>query len=117
MKQTVNARDYLGRIVTIEMDRPLGTKHPDHGFIYERNYGFVPGTISGDGEELDAYILNVDTAIDRFTGLCVAVIHRTDDNDDKLIIIPDDDTITDEQIEEQISFRETKYHHVLWRAE
>ena len=51
------ATDYLGKIVSIDIDRPLHSKHPKHGFIYELNYGFVPNTIAPDGEELDAYIL------------------------------------------------------------
>ena len=42
------------------MDRPLGSKHPKHGFEYLTNYGYIPDTISGDGEELDAYVLGVD---------------------------------------------------------
>ena len=49
--------NYLGKEVVVKMDRPLGSKHPKHGFIYTVNYGFIPGTISGDGEELDAYVL------------------------------------------------------------
>ena len=49
-------RKYLNQIVTVKMDRPLGTKHPKHGFIYPVNYGYIPNTISGDGEELDVYI-------------------------------------------------------------
>ena len=53
-------KDYIGKIVDVVMDRPLGTKHPKHGFIYEVNYGYIPNTISGDGEELDAYVLGQD---------------------------------------------------------
>ena len=34
------------------------------------NYGFVPNTISGDGEELDCYILGIDKAIEKFNGKC-----------------------------------------------
>ena len=30
----------------------MGSRHPKHGFIYPVNYGYVPNTISGDGEEL-----------------------------------------------------------------
>ena len=56
MSQTPS-RDFLGKIVNVKMDRPLGTKHPKHGFVYEVNYGFIPNTVSGDGEELDAYVL------------------------------------------------------------
>ena len=34
-----NAKDYLGKEVTIEIDRPLGTRHPKHVFMYMINYG------------------------------------------------------------------------------
>lgn len=43
----------------VTIDRPFGSKHPKHGFIYPINYGYVPNTISGDGEELDCYILGL----------------------------------------------------------
>ena len=48
MKKT-NAMDYLGKDVTVKIDRPLGSKHPKHGFVYMINYGYIPNTISGDG--------------------------------------------------------------------
>ena len=115
MTQTVNARDYIGKTVTVKMDRPLGSRHPDWGFLYMRNYGFIPGTVSGDGEELDAYVLNVDVPLDTFTGRCVAVIHRTNDDDDKLVVIPDGDTISDAEIERQTEFCERRYTHILWK--
>ena len=46
----INAKDYLGNDVYIKIDRPLGSRHPKHGFMYNLNYGFVPNTIGGDGE-------------------------------------------------------------------
>ena len=49
--------NYLGKMLKIKLDRPFGSTHPKHGFIYPVNYGYVPNTISGDGEELDAYLL------------------------------------------------------------
>lgn len=55
----MKVNDYLGKVLKIEIDRPLGSKHPKHGFIYPVNYGYVPNTISGDGEELDCYLLGV----------------------------------------------------------
>lgn len=30
---------YLGKNIKIIIDRPLGSKHPKHGFIYPINYG------------------------------------------------------------------------------
>ena len=70
------------------------------------NYGFVPNTISGDGEELDCYVLGIDKPIDNFEGKCIAVIHRTNDNDDKLIVVPEEKNYTDEEIRELTNFQE-----------
>ena len=99
----VNARDFLGKLVRVHMDRPLGSKHPKHGFTYEVNYGFIPDTISGDGEELDAYVLGPDYLLKDFLGRCIAIIHRTNDNDDKLIVVPDGFDFPDEYIEQKIN--------------
>ena len=55
----MNSEEYLGKIINVKIDRPFGSKHPKHGFIYPVNYGYVPNTVSGDGEELDAYLLGV----------------------------------------------------------
>ena len=56
---TTNAKDFLGKDVEVIMDRPLGSRHPKHGFVYEANYGYIPNTKSPDSEELDAYYLGV----------------------------------------------------------
>ena len=39
--EKVEAKDYLGKTVDVEMDRPLGTRHPKHGFMYMINYGLL----------------------------------------------------------------------------
>ena len=57
--EKANYKDFLGKKVHIVMDRPMGVKHPKWNFIYPLNYGYVPNTISGDGAELDAYIIGV----------------------------------------------------------
>ena len=36
--------------------------------VYSLNYGYVPGIISSDGEELDAYILGVFEPINEYKG-------------------------------------------------
>ena len=77
----MNSIDYIGKFIDVHIDRPLGSKHPKHGFIYPVNYGYVPNTISGDGEELDCYVLGVFEPIKEFRGKCIAIIHRTNDND------------------------------------
>ena len=55
----MKSEEFINKIVTVTMDRPLGTKHPKHGFIYELNYGYIPNTVSGDGEELDCYMISI----------------------------------------------------------
>lgn len=112
-----NTSNYLGQTVSVVMDRPLGSKHPKHGFIYPVNYGYIPNTISGDGEELDAYVLGVQEHINKFTGKCIAIIHRTDDNDDKLIVVPEGIDLSNEEIEKEVAFQEKWFHHIIIRKE
>ncbi len=97
---------YLGQIVTIQMDRPMGSRHPKHGFIYPINYGYVPETKAPDGEEIDAYLLGVFEPVERFTGKCIAFIERDRDNDPKLIIVPQDKHYSAEQIKALVEFQE-----------
>ncbi len=110
-------KDYLDKIVKVVIDRPLGAKHsekyPKH--IYPLNYGYVPGTISGDGKELDVYVLGVFEPIDEFEGKCIAIIHRTNDNDDKLIVVPEGKGYTEEQIEALVEFQEQYFEHEIIR--
>ena len=111
----MDASNYLGKTVTIKMDRPLGSKHPKNGLIYPVNYGYVPGTIAPDGEELDAYLLGVFEPVDEFTGKCIAYIHRTNDDDDKLIIVPEGVEYTDDQINALTEFQERFFKHEIIR--
>ncbi len=109
------AKDFLGKEVEIIIDRPLGSKHPKHGFIYEVNYGFVPNTKAPDGEELDAYYLGADKPLQKASGICIAVIYRTNDDDDKLVIVPEGKSLTDQEIKKQTRFQEQWFKHVIVR--
>lgn len=100
------SKPFLGKTVSVKIDRPLGTKHPKHKYIYPINYGFVPDTKAPDGAELEVYVLGEDKPLKEFSGKCIAIIHRTDDDDDKLIVCRDDLEFTDEQIRELTHFQE-----------
>ena len=108
-------KEYLNKEISIKIDRPFGSKHPKHGFIYPVNYGYVPNTTSGDGEELDAYLLGVFTPVDEYTGKCIAIIHRTNDNDDKLVIVPEDKKYSDDAINALTEFQEQYFEHIIIR--
>ena len=106
---------YLEQTLKIKIDRPLGSAHPKHGFIYPVNYGYVPNTISGDGEELDAYLLGVFEPVNEYEGKCIAIIHRTNDNDDKLIVVPFDKEYSDDAINALTEFQEQYFEHIILR--
>jgi len=100
------AREFLGKKVSLVFDRPLGSKHPKHGFVYEVNYGYVPGVMAADGEELDAYYLGPQESLEKVDGVVVAIIHRENDDDDKLIVVPEGSEISDEEITRATNFQE-----------
>ncbi|HIG57610.1 MAG TPA: inorganic pyrophosphatase [Candidatus Handelsmanbacteria bacterium] len=111
----VDARTFIGRTVEVKMDRPLGSKHPRGGFIYPVNYGFIPNVPAPDGDDLDAYVLGVFKPLEIFTGKCIAVIQRLDDNDDKLVVVPSGKHYTDEQIMALIEFQERFFESLVTR--
>lgn len=114
-KSLLMAKNYLGKRVNVVIDRPLDSKHPRFGFVYEVNYGYIQGATAPDGEELDAYIVGVKTPLKEFEGVCVAVIHRLEDDDDKLVVVPEGSEISDEEIEKAVNFQEKWFEHEILR--
>ena len=111
----VNAKDFLEKEVEVVIDRKLGSLHPKHGFIYMVNYGYIPNTISGDSEELDAYVLGVFDPVEKFKGDVIAVIHRLNDNDDKLVVVPKGINYTDDAIRALTEFQERFFESTIIR--
>ena len=107
-EREVLIRAYLGKSVTVEIDRPIGFHHVTKGvhLHYTVNYGFLPGVTGGDGEEQDVYILGVATPLTTFTGRIIGVVRRGDDNEDKFVAAPEGMAFTAEQIEKEIAFVE-----------
>lgn len=100
-------KNMLGKIVTVTIDRPLGSFHPEHrDMYYPINYGYIAGIIAPDGEEQDAYILGVDKPVQEFTGRMIAIIRRSDDVEEKWVVAPDGVTFTKEEIVEAVRFQE-----------
>lgn len=106
-------KEYLNKIVNVKIDRKLGSKHHKHGFIYPVNYGYIPGTISGDGEELDVYVLGEFEPLEEYKGKVIAIIHRTNDNDDKLIV--SNKEYSDDAIKALTEFQERYFKSIIIR--
>ena len=102
----LDPRMYLGKMVTVQIDRPMGSRHPSGGFVYPVNYGYIQGVPAPDGEDLDAYVLGIFEPLGRFTGECIAIVRRVDDLEDKLVLVPKGKSYTDEQISALIEFQE-----------
>ncbi|MBR2461368.1 MAG: inorganic diphosphatase [Clostridia bacterium] len=97
----------IGQTVTVTVDRPLGSYHPEHPKLYYPiNYGYIKGTMSADGEEEDAYILGVSEPVSEFTGKIIAIIHREDDIEHKWVVAPEGVSFTKAEIEDMTHFQE-----------
>jgi len=108
---------YLGKTVTIGIDRPIGYVYHkgEKTLIYPINYGYIPGVLGGDEEELDVFLLGVDEPVSEFTGRIIGIAYRADDVEDKLVMAPEGRDFTAVQIAHAVQFQE-KYYHTTIRA-
>ena len=100
--------ELLGTEVQVVVDRPLGSKNPNHGTIYPLNYGFLPKTFEGH-KTIKAYVIGEFDPLEKFTGYVVAIVHRVKENVCKLVVSKEKERYTKEQIEALVEFKER--HH------
>ena len=102
---------YLGKIVRIGIDRPIGYVHKKEKYTltYKINYGYIPGVLGGDGEELDVYLLGVDTPVEEYEARIIAIVHRENDIEDKLVAAPEGMSFSAEEIRAAVDFQEKYY--------
>lgn len=101
---------YLGKMVDIQVDRPLGSSHPKYKeMIYPVNYGFLPNVFGGNGEELDVYLLGVDVPVKQYRARIIGIVHRKNDIEDKLVAAPENMNFSKEKIEKAVYFQEQYY--------
>lgn len=109
-----NLKSMIGKDVKVYIDRPLGSVHPKCSeFVYPVNYGYIKEFVSLDGEYQDAYVLGVNKAIDEFYGKVIAVINRTNDNEDKLVVVEKNSSFSINEIEKMVSFQEKYFKHKI----
>lgn len=99
--------EYLGKTVNIVIDRPLGSAHPQFpGLIYPVNYGYIPETVGGDGEEIDVYLLGVSEPVREYTAKIIGIIYRENDDEYKLAAAPEGVVFNQAEIAEAVHFQE-----------
>ena len=76
----------------------------------------MPGVLAPDGDEFDAYHLS-SQPVDEAEGVCIAVVHRFFDDDDKLVVVDvNEAAMTDEEIHRRIAFQELPGHYEIVRT-
>lgn len=105
---------FLGKKVRVTVDRPVGYEH--HGTRYELNYGYTEQLTSLDGFFQDAYVLDVGERINSCEGIAVAVIHRFDDIEDKLVVAVGNGVFDPVLIENKVAFIERHFEHTIIMA-
>ncbi len=107
MDASLHLDEWAGRTIRVVIDRPLGSTHPERGYHYEVNYGFVPGAIAPDGEELDVYLLGTSEPLEVCESAeVVAIVRRRDDVEDKLVAIVGAESWDAEKIAASVRFQE-----------
>ncbi len=111
-ERKAQVKSYLGRVVNIGIDRPIGYVHKKekYNLVYNINYGYIPGVLGGDDEELDVYLLGVHTPVESYTCEIIGIVHRHNDIEDKLVGAPVGMKFTKEEIEDAVRFQEQYYN-------
>ncbi|MDD2757260.1 MAG: inorganic pyrophosphatase [Candidatus Pacebacteria bacterium] len=71
--------------------------------------------MAADNEELDAYYLGTQESLEKIDGLVITIVHRENDDDDKLIVVPEELEMSDEEILKVIHFQESFFKSVIVR--
>jgi len=99
-------KEFLGKKVTVIVDRPIGSKHSEYGFYYPVNCGYIPGNLASNGNEIDAYILGIYEPITEFEGKVIGIIHRKNNAEDKLVVAKEHHLYSKEEIRVLTEFQE-----------
>lgn len=106
-------KEYLGKLVKVVIDRPIGTKITSRNLVYPINCGHIPGTISKDGKEIDAYVIGELEPLERYVGLVVAIIKRENDNECRLVVCKDMNKYSKHQIKAMVEFKEKAFKSTI----
>ena len=109
-KEEVEMKSLIGMELDAIITRPIGTVHPRYkDIIYEVNYGVVKDFELKDGRDLKTYIVgeSMPTELNgTYHGKVLAILHRLNDENDRIIIAPIGRTLSDEEIISKTEFAE-----------
>ena len=91
------ALEALAAECEVVVDRPRGSRHPRHGFVYPLDYGYLKGTSSMDGGGIDLWTGSLPGL--PLVGMIVTVDRFKRDSEIKLLL-----GLTAEEIETVLAF-------------
>ena len=112
-----NLKEYLNKTININIDKPLGSKNKEYQYIYPVNYGYVNNEEVFSNKRINCYLLGIFEEVSNYTGKCIAIVHRIDDNNDSLIIVPEEKTYSNKEIDALIEFQEKYFKHIIIKDE
>ena len=105
---------FFGKTVTAIIDRPIGSRHPKYpNMIYPINYGYIENEVAFDGENLDVYVLGIKEPLASFTGRVIAIIHRENDIEDKLVLATEGHLYNQAEIAKAVEFQEKFFSYSI----
>ena len=112
----LNYKSFLGNEYDIIIDRSAGSTHPKHkNIVYPINYGYIEGIMAEDGEEVDVYVLDIVKPVKKIKAKIIAIIHRLNDDENKLVAVASDKIYTNDEIDKITNFQEQYYKHKIIR--
>lgn len=95
----------LGKKVEVFIDRPIGYIH--NNITYKLNYGYIKEIMAPDDEYQDVYIIDEHKQLSNSCfGTVIAIIHRKNDIEDKLVVSIHNKDYSIKEIKELTHFQE-----------
>ena len=104
----------LGKTVTVTVDRPMGSTHPDRpDLVYPINCGY-PRDVRIEGvDRLGVYILGVSHPVSTFTGRVIAILFREGGEGVRWVVAPQGREYDQSRIFSEVWFRERDFKSTM----
>jgi len=104
----------LGQTITVTVDRPMGSTHPDRpDLVYPINCGY-PRDITIPGESrLGVYILGIGHPVRVFTGRVIAILFRENGEGVRWVVAPPGREYDQARIYAELWFRERDFRSTM----
>jgi inorganic pyrophosphatase len=109
-------REYIGKTVTVIVDRPYGSFHPHNpDVLYPLNYGFIDENTDEDAEFHDAYIYGPEEPLESFKGTVIGMIcHK--EGPSRFIVGRIGEQFDPKDVMETVAFEEQYYDtRFIWK--